>query len=302
MLVTDLLDHCERTIWRNARSKGTLGSNLKTLRTLVGHLELTDLHYTRLEQLRSDLEGMPGKSRTLASPATVKRKMDTLSKALTHATKMTTSDGKPVLFGKPTFPTFEIQNVQDRVISDAETVALFEVIDARLVAEPDRDWHRFRALIRFLLDTACRRGEALRVHADHVETRLVGGRARSFVAFERYTTKSSKPRVLPLSDAVAALLPVLRLQAGTGPLFPFTPGELRGMWKAIRQDMKARGFDFTDVRYHTTRHTTLTKAMKKHPIAKVSKLAGHASVQITIDRYGHLAAEDLVDMVDDIAA
>lgn len=39
-----------------------------------------------------------------------------------------------------------------------------------------------------------------------------------------------------------------------------------------------------------------------HPIAKVSKLAGHASVQITIDRYGYLAAEDLVDMADDIAA
>ena len=31
-------------------------------------------------------------------------------------------------------------------------------------------------------------------------------------------------------------------------------------------------------------------------------LAGHASIQITADRYGHLSADDLVDMVDEIAA
>lgn len=42
--------------------------------------------------------------------------------------------------------------------------------------------------------------------------------------------------------------------------------------------------------------------MKRHPIALVSKLAGHASINITATRYGHLSADDLVDMVDEIAA
>ncbi len=42
--------------------------------------------------------------------------------------------------------------------------------------------------------------------------------------------------------------------------------------------------------------------MKRFPLAKVSKLAGHASIQITADRYGHLTADDLVDMVDAVAA
>lgn len=76
------------------------------------------------------------------------------------------------------------------------------------------------------------------------------------------------------------------------------------VWRTtrVRTDMKARGYDFSDVGFHTARHTTLTTAMKTHPIAKMSRLAGHASVQITIDRYGHIAADDLVDMVDDIAA
>lgn len=302
MLVKNLLAECERTIWRTARSQPTLRSNLKVLRDLVGDLDIADLHYTRLDELRLALECRPGKRTPTLSPASVKRTMDTLSRALTHATKMTNPDGSPVLFAKPTMPSISVENIQDRVISDAEARAVFEIIDARQAQEPHRDWSRFRAFMRFLLDTACRRGEALRVTASHIETRLIAGRQRSFVSFHRYTTKTSRPRVLPLSDAVADLLPALRLQAGSGPLFGFTPGDLRGMWKAVRTDMKARGYDFSDVGFHTARHTTLTKAMKTHPIAKVSRLAGHASVQITIDRYGHIAADDLVDMVDDIAA
>ena len=175
---------------------------------------------------------------------------------------------------------------------------MFEVIAARREAEPHRDWTRFDAFMRFLLATACRRGEALRVWSGHIEQRD----ARHFVIFERYTTKSKKPRIVPLSAEIVRLLPALRLQAGNGPLFPFTASTLWGMWKAIRQDMAARGHDFSLVKLHTTRHTTLTKAMKRHPIALVSKLAGHASIQITASRYGHLSAEDLVDMVDEIAA
>ncbi|WP_196066431.1 hypothetical protein [Brevundimonas mediterranea] len=66
--------------------------------------------------------------------------------------------------------------------------------------------------------------------------------------------------------------------------------------------MAKRSHDFSLVRYHTTRHTTLTKAMKRYPLAMVSKLAGHASIQITADRYGHLSADDLVEMVDGLAA
>ena len=89
--------------------------------------------------------------------------METLSAALLLATKMTDDQGQPLLLAKPTFPTFVIQNIQGRVISDEEAAALFEVIAKRREAEPHRDWRRFDALIRFLLATACRRGEALRV-------------------------------------------------------------------------------------------------------------------------------------------
>ena len=295
MKVSELLRYCELHEWRGLRSKATLRTNIKQLKALIGDEDIADLHYTRLKKLASDLETY---GRKAAAPATVKRKLDTLSNALTIATRMTNDDGSPVLKAKPTFPTFDIDNIQERTISDAELMDMFEVIAARREAEPHRDWTRFDAFMRFLLATACRRGEALRVWSGHIEQRD----ARHFVIFERYTTKSKKPRIVPLSAEIVRLLPALRLQAGNGPLFPFTASVLWGMWKAVRQDMAGRGHDFSLVRYHSTRHTTLTKAMKRHPIALVSKLAGHASIQITADRYGHLSADDLVGMVDEIAA
>lgn len=296
MKVSDLLDRCEKEEWRGHRSLHTLRSNLRILRQVCGDDEIADLHYTRLKAI-ADTMGTGRGGKALAA-ATVKRRMETLSAALLLATKMTDDAGCPLLLAKPTFPTFTIQNIQDRVISDEEAAALFEVIAVRREAEPHRDWRRFDALIRFLLATACRRGEALRVHPGHIDRRV----DRHFVIFERYTTKSTKPRIVPLTAEIVGLLPELRMQAGNGPLFPFTPSQLWQMWKAIRADMAARGHDFSLVRYHSTRHTTLTKAMKRFPLAKVSKLAGHASIQITADRYGHLTADDLVDMVDAVAA
>lgn len=295
MKVSELLRYCELHEWRGLRSKATLRTNIKHLKALIGDEVIADLHYTRLKKLASDLETH---GRKAAAPATVKRKLDTLSNALTIATRMTNDDGSPVLKAKPTFPTFDIDNIQERTISDAELADMFEVMAARREAEPHRDWTRFDAFMRFLLATACRRGEALRVWPGHIEQRG----ARHFVIFERYTTKNKKPRIVPLLAEIVRLLPALRLQAGNGPLFPFTASTLWGMWKAVREDMAARGHDFSLVRYHTTRHTTLTKAMKRHPIALVSKLAGHASINITATRYGHLSADDLVDMVDEIAA
>lgn len=300
MKVSTLLDRCERDEWRGHRSRDTLQSNLRILRRVCGDDDIAALHYTRLKEIAETIA--TGRGGKVLAPATVKRRMETLSAALLLATKMTDDHGKPLLVAKPTFPSFEINNIQDRVISDDEASALFEEIAALALEEPDRDWSRFDAMVRFLLATACRRGEALRAHAGHFETRMVADKPATFVQFMRYSTKSKKPRVVPVAPEIVALLPALKLKAGNGPLFPFNASQLFRMWRTLRRRMVARGHDFSLVRYHTMRHTTLTKAMRKYPLAMVSKLAGHASVQITADRYGHIAADDLVDMVSDIAA
>jgi integrase/recombinase XerD len=50
---------------------------------------------------------------------------------------------------------------------------------------------------------------------------------------------------------------------------------------------------------HSLRHTYATRLLREgEPMAKVSRLLGHESVQVTVDVYGHLNIEDLRDTVE----
>jgi integrase len=124
-------------------------------------------------------------------------------------------------------PSITARNARDRVLSTEEEAAVFETIEKRMREEPTRDWRRFRALIRFLLDTAARPGEALGVEAGDIEERTIERegvpRTVTFVLFRQYRTKNDKPRQLPLSEAVVAELPYLKLAAVNGKLFPLKP-------------------------------------------------------------------------------
>lgn len=291
MNVTSLLEHCERTYWRDHRSQATLQSNIRQLVRMIGEKDIRQITYADLQALSQAFQAQ-GKS-----PATTKRIMDTLSKAMEQALRMTAKDGQPVLAAKPAFPSFTIQNVKDRVVSPVEQTAMFEVIDNLIQTDQARDWNAFRVMIRFIIATACRRSEAMMMTSDHLEQRG----DRWFVTFERYTTKNTKPRSLPLDMATAQELNGLAVNR-QDKLFSFSAKQLWTMLERVKAVMAERGHDMADVGLHTLRHTTLTRAMKRHPIALVSKMAGHSSIQITADRYGHLVADDLVEMVDGLAA
>lgn len=291
MNVTTLLTHCERTEWRDHRSQATLQSNIRQLIKAIGDADIRQISYADLKELADQFQS------TGKSPATTKRIMDTLSKAFEVALRMRAKDGLPVLSSKPAWPTFSIKNVKDRIVSTAEQIAMFEVIDHLILTDQSRDWNAFRVMIRFITATACRRSEAMMMTADHLEKRG----DRWFVTFERYTTKNTKPRSLPLDAVTANELNALA-SIRQCKLFRFTPKVLWTMLERVKEEMALRGHDMADVGLHTLRHTTLTRAMKKHPIALVSKMAGHSSIAITADRYGHLVADDLVDMVDGLAA
>lgn len=291
MNVTSLLEHCERTYWRDHRSQATLQSNIRQLVRAIGDRDIRQITYADLQSLSQAFQAQ-GKS-----PATTKRILDTLSKAMEQALRMTAKDGQPILAAKPAFPSFKIQNVKDRVVSTAEQTLMFETIDHLILTDQARDWNAFRVMIRFIITTACRRSEAMMLTPDHLEKRG----ERWFVTFERYTTKNSKPRSLPL-DAMTAKELLGLIASRQGKLFRFTPKVLWTMLERVKSEMALKGYDMADVGLHTLRHTTLTRAMKRHPIALVSKMAGHSSIQITADRYGHLVADDLVDIVDSLAA
>lgn len=308
--MNDIFDHCEKTVWRNHRAMHTLRSNVRILRLICGKDVVTDMHYSRLEEVQEQLfkrGGRKGAKRAL--PGTVKRKMDTLSKALGTATKMQGADKKPILFAKPPMPTLEVHNLTDRVFSDREVATIFKMIDERHIAQPGANWKRFGCFVRFLLDTACRKSEVLMVRESWIEERDDG---LTIIHWPQYhpdkvdadgqpvpLTKNGKPKSLPASSAIKAMLPFLRMNAVDGKLFPQHKSTMDLKWDIVRKEVKKHGVDIDDAKFHTLRHTKITNLVKAGAeLPKVSKFAGHSNIGITMKRYAHLSPGDLAGLVD----
>lgn len=291
----DLFDRAEKTVWApgEAKSQGTIRSNLKILGAMIGHEPVTAMNYTRLERLVDELKAKG------YAPGTVKRKMDMVSKALRMATIWTDDRGRPLLASKPTMPSIRVANLKDRILERHEELAVFNAIEKRRTEEPGRQWWRFEKLIRFLLDTGARLGEALGVGPDSITNHS----GRQYVTFARYRTKNDKPRTLPLTAAVTSALEELGRQIaqrkGEWRYFPLSEGTAWYMWENIRQDVKEAGLNIDDVTLHTLRHTCLTRlAQGGMGLLQLQQWAGHSDPKITADRYVHLRPNDLVGGLD----
>lgn len=284
MTMEQLFDRCLRTVWSEVKSKATVRSHAKILSEMIGSTLVADMNYQAVEALKDALFARSYK------PGTVHRKLCTVSRALNYATRIVDEKGKPVLAHMIPMPTVKARNSRDRVISDSEEDAIFAAIAARAEINPTRDWKRFGHLIRFLLDTGCRLGEALGLSDADIEEHDVA----TFVAFRRYHTKNDKPRTLPLTKAVILSLPYLRGASVKGKLFPIKAATVWYMFKSIREDLRSNGIDVSDVVLHTMRHTALTRLARsgRVELSRISDWAGHSSMQVTKDHYLHLMPED----------
>ena len=301
-----LFDHCRDTIWakKNIKSWATAVSNCRILGGMIGSELIHDADYGRLTRLVQQLEAAGYVA------GTVDRKMNAISAALTEACKMKDGEGRPWLVGRPVMPSIKVQNIQTRVISRAEEEVIFRAVEARVIAQPMRDWRRFGHLLRWLLDTGCRLGEALSAREERLEehvreARVVNGvhhiaQAVTYFSIPRELSKNGKPRELPLSQAATSSLPYLRMTAVGGRIFPLEASAAWSMWDTIRDDVKAAGHDIDDVKLHTYRHTCLTRLARsgRMRIEDIADWAGHSSIQITITRYRHLMKEDKLPTLD----
>jgi len=312
MTVNDLFDHCEQTVWKTHRSQATLKSTVKILREICGEDVLADLHAFRLEEIAETLAQRGGRKGSRAAPATVKRKMEVLSGALDKATKMQGPDKKPILFAKPPFPSIKVNNIQDRTLTKAEISAIFKVIGDYEIENPAHDWKRFGFFVRFLLDTACRKGEALMLRDEWISVDADGDTIISWPRFRDATPaelartgldkierlKNGKAKTLPATQAIVDMLPALRILSPDGRLFPWHSSTMDWKWRRVREGVKKLGQNIDDVKFHTLRHTTITDMLRnKEALTLVSRFAGHSSVKITADRYGHIIADDLKGLV-----
>jgi integrase len=302
LTMSDLFDRCEKTVWApsEAKSQATIRSNLKVLHAEIGTVPILDMTYSRLEKV---VENM--RTRGYA-PATIKRKLDMVSKALRMATIWSDKDGRPLLVIKPPMPSIRISNLKDRTVSSAEESAIFQAVEQRRQDEPQRQWYRMAALLRFLFDTGARLGEALGVGPDNITA--MGG--NTYVTFARYRTKNDKPRSIPLTPGTQAVLASLMAHLGrdkpTGELryFPLNNGTAWYMFDQIREDVKLKGaLNLDDVTLHTLRHTTLTRLAKGGmDLLRLQAWAGHSDPKITAQRYTHLSPSDLAGGLSILAA
>lgn len=290
MTMSKLFDLCEndRRCWKGLRSQATIRSNVNLLNKRIGRELVADMTHTRLCALVDEMldEGY--------APASVKRKMDQVSKALRMACEVyEDANGAPLLRFKPKMPKIAVENEKDRVLSRTEEKLVFAAIDARILKEPGRQWARFRMFVRLLLDTGFRRGEALSL-GQHSVLNLTGedGTERPHLHLPKTVTKNKKARTIPVTPDVAAMFSTLTALSGGGLWFP-----IKGpwyLWSNIRDDVKEMGGDISDVGLHTLRHTCITRlakgGMKLH---RLSLWAGHSDVIITAKRYAHLDADDL---------
>ena len=136
-------------------------------------------------------------------------------------------------------------------------------------------------IIRLLLLTGCRRSE-------------ITGLAWSEVQEDRLVLADSKtgPRTVPLGSRARDILD-RQPRAGSAYVFPSPRDPARpradlALWYRARREA-----GIEDVRLHDLRHTMASHAvMNGVPVPVVSRLLGHASVQMTL-RYAHLADRDI---------
>lgn len=299
MTLSKWLLHCEDTLWKDAKGRKSVQSNVRILRSVIeSDLLLADVSDVTIVLVEKAL-----RERYDYAEGTVKKLMGALSAALGHATKQVDlSTGVKYLTAKPSFPTYTVRNIQERVLSVVEEAAVFECIAARREAEPTRPWWLYGALLTVLLDTGFRLSEALSCGPSSINLKrwrdpatgeIIEG---TYIALSRYETKTDKPREVPATSRVLALLPLLNAQAIKGRWFPWKKGGSGAwyLWNNIREDMEKRGFDLSDVKQHTFRHTCGTRlAIGGMDLLGIRDWLGHADISITAARYIHLMTSHL---------
>ncbi len=158
---------------------------------------------------------------------------------------------------------------------------------AKLVATARAKWPRFVPVLLFLVNTGCRKGEALAARWSWIDGKR---RMLTVTPSETWAPKNKSPREIPISDALAALLE--RLPKHTPWIFPNANG---GRFVQFPNEhfaamVKAAGLVGGA---HTCRHTFASLFLAHGgSLWQLSTLLGH-SLSRTTEIYAHMLPEHL---------
>ena len=163
---------------------------------------------------------------------------------------------------------------------------------------------RDSALVRLLLGTGIRKGEARALQRRHVK--------EAVRQLHVVSGKGSKGRIIPLTDNLVTILMELVVLEGLNDDDYLWYTSRGGQYRKIIRNTHpgeasfvrwwVRCLDEAGVEYrkpHTTRHTFATKYLRAGGrIEKLARILGHSSVAITDTYYTHLVTEDLAADLD----
>lgn len=182
--------------------------------------------------------------------------------------------------GKVDFPDLPVRGKRKIKAWTADEVA------ALLSSVRERSPHIY-GLVLFLLNTGCRKGEALALEWHNVDLRR---RLIRIEPNEEWQPKDDEPREIPISDHL--LLYFNAMHKHKRWVFPADTGERYAFWPQLAFDRarKAAGLKGGP---HATRHSFATHFLKKQPdLFLLAKVLGHSDITVT-KLYSHLLPDHL---------
>lgn len=259
----------------NRKSQNSRSSENARWKHIINHLDVKEIHEIKnltLVNLASSLEQLQ------LSPQSVKHCLSLLRRVLHKAIYLELYSGSLPHFY---FPRFD--NNRDRYLSKAEANKLLETLKALSPL-----WHDISMVALF---TGLRAGEIFKLQVEHFD--------QHNKRLKIVDTKTTKNRSLSLNPAIQKIITQCTQKAGSGLIFPNSVGKSfshvgRPFWEAVHQC----GFNDhvhdrrNKVVFHTLRHTFASwLVLSGTPLAIVSKLMGHSSMNMTM-RYSHLSLDE----------
>lgn len=261
---THALEHLKKRTWSN---------RTYTIANLVEHfgsLKLTEIQVGTVDEYKRQRRHVDG-----IKASTINDELKVLRAILAYASEL----GVPVSRAK--FKDLPTHGVKRRAIAWTER----EV--ERLLAKVRERAPELEAIVVFLLNTGCRKGEALALEWRSVDLKR---RLVSIEPSEEWQPKDGEARLIPISDA---LYPWLKKKGRSKRwVFPNRKGERFAYWPQ-------RGFDAARAAAklaggpHTCRHTFATHFLYGNPdLHLLARLLGHSTSYVT-ELYSHLLPDHL---------
>lgn len=229
---------------------------LATLSAHLGHLRLTELRTNVLEKYQNDrLKNV--------LPSTVNDEMKTLRAVCAHAR----ANGVPCV-------EIVVKDLPERGKRKIRAWSSAQV--GELLASVRERSPQIFGLVLFLLNTGCRKGEALALEWENVDLRR---RLVRIVPNDEWQPKDDEPREIPIGDQL--LLYFNAMHKAKRWVFPADTTDRYAFWPQLAFDRARKGAGLKGGP-HTTRHTFATHFLQRCPdLYLLARVLGHSDITVT---------------------